>query len=440
MAVKPSYDKAMATPLDVPVASTTLLSPRDLEKLAALRGMKRLATGLLVIMAVIFVVAFALQEKYEWLQYVRAAAEGGMVGAIADWFAVTALFRHPLGLRIPHTAIIPTEKDRIGVTLGEFVETNFLSREVITTKLRSLGVSRAVGTWLIDPAHAERLTSEAANAARGFLSLADDDTMREVIEEIGRRQLIDPAWGPPLGRMTSTFVDGGHQGQVVDLLVERLHEWLERNPDAFGQAVSERLPSWMPSFVDRVVDDRAHREALKFISAVRNDPNHQLRVAIDEYLRKLSDDLQHDEATMTKVEELKGQVFDSPQVRDLAGQAWNAARTALLSSLENADSELRTRLTQAVTQFGHALLEDAVLGAKVDRWVEDAAGYLVETYRHDLAAIISDTVRGWNAEDTGRKIEVEVGRDLQFIRINGTVVGSLAGLAIFTVAHAIFGS
>ena len=120
----------MATPLTQPVASTALLSERDLEKLAALRSMKRLATGLLVIMAVIFVVAFALQERIEWLQYVRAAAEGGMVGAIADWFAVTALFRHPLGLKIPHTAIIPTQKDQIGVTLGDFVETNFLSREI----------------------------------------------------------------------------------------------------------------------------------------------------------------------------------------------------------------------------------------------------------------------------------------------------------------------
>jgi uncharacterized membrane-anchored protein YjiN (DUF445 family) len=429
----------MAAPLTPPVASTTLLSPRDLEKLAALRGMKRLATGLLVIMALIFVVAFALQERYEWLQYVRAAAEGGMVGALADWFAVTALFRHPLGLRIPHTAIIPTEKDRIGVTLGEFVETNFLSREVITTKLRSLGVSRVVGNWLSEPANASRLTSEAANAARGFLSLVDDDTMREVIEEIGRRQLIDPEWGPPLGRMAATFVEGGHQTQVVDLLVERLGDWLERNPDAFGQAVSERLPSWMPSFVDRVVDDRAHREAMKFVAAVRRDPQHQLRVAIDEYLRKLSTDLQHDPATMRKVEELKAQVFDSPQVRDLAAQAWNAARTALMSALDDSESALRVRLTQAATQFGQALLTDTTLGGKVDRWVEDAAGYLVETYRHDLGAIITDTVRGWDAADTSRKLEVEVGRDLQFIRINGTVVGSLAGLAIFTVAHAIFG-
>ncbi|CAD5996176.1 DUF445 domain-containing protein [Agreia sp. COWG] len=430
----------MATPLTQPAASTDLLSARDLEKLAALRSMKRLATGLLVIMAVIFVVAFALQERIEWLQYVRAAAEGGMVGAIADWFAVTALFRHPLGLKIPHTAIIPTQKDQIGVTLGDFVETNFLSREVITTKLRSLGVSRSVGAWLIEPAHASRLTSEAANAARGFLSLVDDDTMREVIEEIGRRQLIDPEWGPPLGRMASTFVEGGHQHQLVDLLVERLGDWLERNPDAFGQAVSERLPSWMPSFVDRVVDDRAHREAMKFISAVRDDPHHQLRVAIDEYLRKLSADLQNDPATMNKVEELKAQIFDSPQVRDLAGKAWNAARTALITALEDPESELRVRLSQAVTQFGQALLTDELLAAKVDRWVEDAAGYLVETYRHDLAAIITDTVRGWDAEDTSKKLEVEVGRDLQFIRINGTVVGSLAGLAIFTVAHAIFGS
>jgi uncharacterized membrane-anchored protein YjiN (DUF445 family) len=418
----------------------SILSPRDLEKLRALRRMKRLATGLLVLMAVIFAVSFALQDRIPWLQYVRAASEGGMVGAIADWFAVTALFRYPLGIRIPHTAIIPNRKDEIGATLGEFVETNFLSREVVSGKLRSMGVASSLGGWLVQPVNSARLTHEVATAARGFLLLVDDDTMRDVIEAIGRRQIVEPEWGPPLGRAGVKFVSGGHHTRVVDILVERLSDWLDRNPGAFGRVVSERLPSWMPSFLDRVVDDRAYREAQNFVHAVRDDPDHQLRHAIEEYLEKLSRDLQDDPATIAKVEEFKSQLFDSPQVRDLASKAWDGARDALLVALGDPESELRSRLTEAIVQFGGALVADETLGSKVNRWVEDAAGYLVETYRHEIASIITDTVRGWDATETSQKLEVEVGRDLQFIRINGTVVGSLAGLAIFTIAHAFFGT
>lgn len=418
--------------------NTGLLSERDRQKLAALRSMKRLATGLLILMAVIFVVAFALQEQYPWLQYVRAAAEGGMVGAIADWFAVTALFRYPLGLRIPHTAIIPNRKDEIGVTLGEFVENNFLSREVITGKLRSMDVATVAGDWLRRPENATRLSSEAATAARGFLSMVDDATLREVIEAIIRKQVVEPEWGPTLGRVVSRFVSDGHQGRVVDFLVDRLADWLEENPDAFGRAVSDRLPGWLPGFVDRVVDDRAYREAVKFVGAVRTDPDHRMRHAIEEYLVKLSVDLGDDRAVIDRVEALKMRLFDSEQVRELAGRAWLAARDALVAALDDPNSELRVRVAEAIAQFGEALIADRELATKVNSWVEDAAGYLVETYRHDIAGIIGETVTGWDAKETSQKLEVEVGRDLQFIRINGTVVGSLAGLAIFTVAHAVF--
>jgi uncharacterized membrane-anchored protein YjiN (DUF445 family) len=414
----------------------------DAERLAALRRMKRLATLLLLLAAVVFAVAFALQDRWPWLGYVRAAAEGAMVGAIADWFAVTALFRHPLGLRIPHTAIIPTRKDEIGRSLGEFVELEFLSDEVVLGKLRTLGVSARLGEWLRQPANADRLTEEAAVAGRAALALLGDEDVEDVIERLARRHLFAPDWGPTIGRLSGQLVAAGQHRHAVDALVEQAERWLEANPEAFGRMISGRLPSWMPGFVDRFVDDRAHREALGFIRSVRDDPEHPLRLAVDHYLEELADRLQHDPAMLQRVEDLKLDLLESPRVREFAAEAWGSLRSTLDESLGDPESALREGLRQAVLELGTRLAEDESLQAKADEWATDAAAYLVRTYRHDIAGIISETVERWDPREATEKIEVQVGRDLQFIRINGTVVGALAGLVIFAVAtgvHALVG-
>ncbi|WP_431277789.1 DUF445 domain-containing protein [Leifsonia poae] len=419
------------------MSTTTLLSSgtvSDDERRRALRRMKTLAVSLLVFMAAVFAVSFALQGTYPWLGYVRAASEGGMVGALADWFAVTALFKYPLGLRIPHTAIIPNRKDEIGESLGEFVETNFLSDEVVSNRLASIDVAGAVGAWVARPENARRVVAEASTAARGIASLLDDDDMRDAIEAIARRHLIEPEWAPPLGRLGERVLASGGHHEAVDLVLDRLAEWLEANPDAFGALVSGRLPSWVPSFVDRMVDDRAYTEVRRFLAQVRADPNHKLRRALDDYLAELADRLQHDPVTIAKLEAAKGRAFDDPRVREMAGAVWEAARTAAVDALSDPDSELRRRAEAALADGGTRLAADPALGAKVNTWLRDAAGYLVTTYRHDIASIISDTVKGWDARETTEKIELQVGKDLQFIRINGTVVGALAGLAIYTVA------
>jgi len=401
--------------------------------------MKLIATVILIIMGVIFVVSFALQDRYPALAYVRAASEGGMVGGIADWFAVTALFRYPLGVKIPHTAIIPNRKNEIGRTLGEFVELNFLSQEVVVRRLRALGVARALGAWLSSPANAQRVTSEAAAATGGILRMLDDEDMQEVVEAIARRQLIEPEWAPPLGRAGARFLDSGQHVAIIDSLVERVGLWLEANPQIFGNAVASRMPSWIPSFLSGVIDDTAYREAKRFIDGVRDDPNHTVRISLDAYLHQLTLDLQHRPETVARVEALKRQALDDPQIKSLTVRVWNGAREALATALENPESELRRRVGTIVVEFGLNLKSDEALAAKVDRWVEDAAIYLVETHRHEIAVVIADTVAGWDPEETSEKLEAEVGRDLQFIRINGTVVGSLAGLAIFSIVTAVFG-
>lgn len=421
----------------MPRTPTTLLSPADQERRRALQRMKAVALGALIFMALAFVVAFSLQQRIEWLAYVRAAAEGGMVGALADWFAVTALFRHPLGIPIPHTAIIPTRKDEIGRTLGEFVETNFLEASVVRTKLSSTPIAQRAGEWLRQPAHAERVGSEGATIAAAVLNALSDDDVRDLITDLAREHLIEPEWGTPAGVWLERIVQADAHHGAVDLAVDSISTWLDANAVAFNGLISRRLPSWVPKLAHRFVDDTAYNEVVRFIRAVQADPRHPARVAIDGYLARLAENLQHDPATRAKLENAKAALFDSPRVGALAAEAWNTAKNGLLTALADPESGLRRRIAQALQEVGERLTTDAVLQNRVDTWVSDAAVFVVDRYRHDIASIITDTVERWDPAETTEKIELMVGRDLQYIRLNGTVVGALAGLAIFTIAHAL---
>ena len=415
------------------------LSPADRARLRGLRRMKAVAAGALVAMALVFAIAFAFERDIPALSYVRAAAEGGMVGALADWFAVTALFRHPLGIPIPHTAIIPRRKDEIGRTLGEFVETEFLRADVVRDKLESTPIASRAGEWLVDPVNSRRVAAEAAAAAAGVLRALSDDDVRDVIESLAREHLIEPDWGPPLGERLERVVAADAHRPAVDLAVDTIGAWLHANRSAFSGLVSRRLPSWVPKIAHRLVDDTVYNEAVAFVDKVRADPDHQARHAIDGYLSRLADNLQNDPVTIGRLEDAKTSVFDSPRVRALAADAWGTAKAGLLTALEDERSDLRRRATEALAQIGERLRTDAGLQRRVDTWVTDAVVFVVDRHRHDIASIITDTVEGWDAEDTTRKIELMVGRDLQYIRLNGTVIGALAGVAIYTVAHAILG-
>ena len=415
------------------------LSPADAERAAALRSMKTLALSLLIAMAVVFAIAFALQERVPWLQYVRAAAEGGMVGALADWFAVTALFRHPMGLKIPHTAIIPRRKDQIGAALSGFVEDNFLSAPVVRAKLDSADIARKAGAWLATPAGAERVAKEGSAAIRGAFTVLNDDDVQAVIEGLVRKHLLAPPWGPPIGRLAERVFDAGHHHRLVDLLVDRAADWVAANYDTVTHLVTDRSPTWVPNFANELVGDKVYIELSKFVAAVQTDPNHQVRKSIDKYLNDLARDLQFDPAMIARAETIKAQVLGDPEVRDLARRTWTTIKHALLDAVNDPHSELYRRFTTAIRDFGSRLVSEDELAGKVNAWIGDAASYAVSTYRSDIAGVIEDTIARWDAEETSQKIELQVGRDLQYIRLNGTVVGALAGLLIFTVAHAVFG-
>ncbi|MHA6801487.1 DUF445 domain-containing protein [Bounagaea algeriensis] len=403
--------------------------------------MKGVATGLLVLAAVIYLLA-RWQEHAgagAWAGYVRAAAEAGMVGALADWFAVTALFRHPLGLPIPHTAIIPTRKDALGRSLGDFVGTNFLSEDVVRDKLGRAGLGRRAGRWLQSEEHAERVTSELAAALRGAVRVLRDEEVQAFLEHNVVRRAVDQPWSPTLGRILGqVFADGAHH-KLVDLVCDRAYDWVRDNHETVLRVVSERSPSWSPRFFDSVVADKVYAEVLSFAWAVKTDPDHRMRHAVDDFLVQFAGDLQHDPRTMAKAEQIKHQIVEHPEVRDLVGAVWSTAKRMLLEAAENPDSELRRRVREELRAWGHRLDEEPAMREKVDGWVESAAVYAVRNYRAELTTLITDTVDRWNGRETARKVELQVGRDLQFIRINGTVVGSLAGLTIHAVSGLLLG-
>ena len=315
--------------------------------------MKAVATGALVLMAVIFVVAFTLQDEYPWLGYVRAMAEAGMVGAIADWFAVTALFRRPLGLPIPHTAIIPNRKDAIGASLSEFVATNFLSEDVVRQKLAGFSVASKIGDYLSQRDSAERVTAELATAIRGISNVLSDDQIADLLETMARRKIAETKIGPPLGRIAAEVFERGDHRPLVDFIVERCYEWIRDNYTSVSRVVSQRAPSWSPRFLDGIVADRIYNEVLAFAEAVNTDPDHQLRKALDRFLGEFAQDLQTDPATIERAEAIKDQIVSNTEVRSLAASAWTSIKDALLQAADDPDSALRRSVTDALVSLRH---------------------------------------------------------------------------------------
>ncbi|MEJ8635227.1 DUF445 domain-containing protein [Streptomyces sp. MS2.AVA.5] len=413
----------------------------DEEKQRGVRRMKLTALGLLVFVAIVFALATWAGKAGAgpWTGYVAAAAEAGMVGALADWFAVTALFRHPLGIPIPHTAIIPNKKDQLGASLGSFVGENFLSGDVVRARLRALGIGGRLGSWLAEPAHADRVTAELSTALRGALTVLRDSDVQAVVAEAITRRADNAEIAPGVGKTLQKVVADGAHHRAVDLVCARAHDWLVLHSDSVMDAVEGGAPGWTPRFVDRKVGERVYRELLRFVTEMRDMPGHPARGAIDRFLTDFAADLQSDTDTRARVERMKSDLLARSEVQDVIASAWSSVRAMIMSAAEDDRSELRLRARSSLLSLGARLASDGRLQAKLEGWIEDAAVYVVTTYRAEITSLISDTVASWDAEHTSRKIEAHIGRDLQFIRINGTVVGALAGLLIYTVAHALGG-
>lgn len=429
------------TPVSRLTRDLSAFTAADREKQRGVRQMKRIATGALIVAAVVYALATWAEHRGAgaWAGYVAAAAEAGMVGALADWFAVTALFKHPMGLPIPHTAIIRRKKDQLGENLGEFVGDNFLAEAVVRERLRAVGISKRLGTWLAEPANADRVTAELSTAVRGALTVLRDSDIQAVVGEAITHRADTHEVAPGLGDILARIVaDDGHR-KVVDLICVKAHDWLVLHRESVMVAVSGGAPGWTPRFVDQKVGDRVYRELLRFVTEVRDMPEHPARGAIDTFLGDFARELKEDPQTRERVERLKSEILARAEVQDVIASAWSSIRAMLLAAADDERSQLRLRVRTALLALGNRLATDDRMQHKVDNWVEGAATYVVTTYRGEITSLITETVAGWDADQTSRKIEANIGRDLQFIRINGTVVGALAGLAIHAFTQLLAG-
>jgi uncharacterized membrane-anchored protein YjiN (DUF445 family) len=348
---------------------------------------------------------------------------------------VTALFRRPLGLPIPHTAIVPTRKDSLAESLEQFVTENFLSEDVVSEKMRTAEVSRRVGEWLADGNHAERIVAEGARTVGAALpKLGDEDVAAFVRGSLLPRFVKEPL-SPIAGHFVQSVVEDGAHHALFDLLMVEAYDWLADNRELLADVVGPRAPRWSPQWVDRLVIDRIHREALAWLADVRDNQTHPARRAIDRLLGQLAEDLQNDPDTMQRFEAWKARMLTHPDMSNSLTAVWDAMRTALIDSINDPDSTLRRRGIRALQDLGRRLQDDDPLRSKVDARAAEAVGYVVRTYGTEIVSVISDTIERWDGREAAARIELHVGRDLQFIRINGTVVGALVGLTIHTLSQ-----
>lgn len=417
-----------------PDTTGTLLPRDDAARRAELKVMKRVATGLLVVALAIFVLARLLEPTYPWLGFVRATAEASLVGGLADWFAVTALFRKPLGLPIPHTAIIQTQKDRIGQVLANFVQNHFLSRDALTAKLRSMQLAERVARWVSDPDHSTSIARHlAVGVAQAVQTLPEADA-RDLIRESALARLQAVQLAPVLGNLLSAVATDDRHQSLLDEALRLVRDALETNRNELRRKIRDESPWWVPS----IIDDEFHRRILAaahtLIEDVAADRRHPLRLKFDVAFRDFVDRLKHSPQVIARTEELKEDLLGHPMVEEFAATLWDRARRAAARFSTEGDGAAIQPLARGISALGESLLDNDSRRAELDDFVTDFIATLVEQHRHEVGDLISQTVRRWDPEVAAQRIELAVGRDLQFIRLNGTLVGGLAGLVIYTVS------
>jgi uncharacterized membrane-anchored protein YjiN (DUF445 family) len=400
-----------------------------------LRSMKRMASAVLLAAATAFVVSFFLPDNTAD-GFVRAAAEAAMVGGLADWFAITAIFRRPLGLPIPHTALIPTRKDALAESLGQFVTTTFLTRDTIDVRLTETDVMTTVARWLAEPANARRVAQEVAAAADSIAAAADADDVAELLLATARTDAARRAYAPLLGRLLQTTVeDDGHQA-LTDIVLRSAHRWLADNRPFVVQEVKERLEDggifmWLFTTTGRV--DRVLGSVIRYLGDAAADRSHDLRALIDRLLLVVATDLQAPTDLATQLNAEARRVLDDPDLKIWLVDVVEGIRVSVRATLADPAGPAVGRLADGVVKQADRVLTDPQQHARFDRILRQLAFHVVDRYADEFTGLVETTVRRWDGKEAARRLELLAGRDLQFIRINGSVVGGVAGIAIYAV-------
>ncbi len=407
------------------------MNDSDAQLLVRLRRAQWVATGLLAAMGILFTVTAFLVDTHPRLGIVMAFSEAALIGGLADWFAVTALFRHPLGLPIPHTAIVPTRKDEIGRALAQFVGEHFLVGAAVEKRLERAALTRKLGVWLQRQDNAHRLSRDLSVGLNWLVRSVDANELRGGFKSL----LAGAATRLPVNEAVAAIVDVLASGNNAQLLINQLTQFgrqqLEQNKASIRARIEDRSPWWMPKFVDEEIYDQLVSEFETLLNEIGEDLEHPARREFNQRLKELREKLLFDPEMAEKGAHLRDEFFQHPAVRDFLHSLWDRGRNYLQSALEDDQSDLRISMEREIQQVGTLLSNDATAQRTLDSWFNEFLVYIVENYRGPLSEIISDTVAEWDAQSTSERIELHIGKDLQFIRINGTIVGGIVGVVLY---------
>ncbi len=401
---------------------------------AEFRRMRFVANGLFWLALAVFMLATVLKKEAAWLELVQATAGAAVAGAIADWFAITALFRHPLGLKIPHTAIIPNRKDRIAQSFGQFVKANFLSPSAVTEKLRSMDIARRLAGWARQRQNSRVIAHHVAVAAAAMARGMREQDAQRFIEQSVETGVRATQFTPLLGNLLSLIDFGDGQREILYGATQLVARSLNENKATIQAKIGEETPWWMPPAVDQVIYQKIVDVIETTLHQASADPAHPLHQELNRILNQIVEELKHSPDMLTREEAWKEAFLAHPLVQDLSASIWADVKTALLEYGDDPDSEIRRPTQQAIVQVAEAVLDDPELLGKIDGWIERTTLYAIQEYGHEVESLISLTIHRWDAQAASRKIEMLVGKDLQYIRINGTLVGGLVGLVIHALS------
>jgi len=407
------------------------------ERTHRLAAARRRATALLAAVTALFIGVTAAGAHGTLLSYVQAGAEAAMVGGIADWFAVTALFRHPLGLPIPHTAVIVERKDQFAATLGQFVQENFLNAEVLTERIRAAGLAPRLAAWLADEDNAARFAGNAADVVVTLAgTLRDEDVQSALTAEVVRAAAaIEVA--PLAGKAVGVMLAGGHQAILFNTMVTAADRYLADHYEDLRERFEAEAPRWLPDLVYGRAFDRLHARLRERLAAMAEDPDDDARKQFDAWIAGLPERLQTSPELRERGESFKRDLLASETLRDWTSWLWKNAKENLRIQAADPDSELRKRLAAMLSAAGRRLGDDPRLQESLERVLESGARRLADQFHDELAGLVTGTIQRWDAAETSTQLELLLGRDLQFIRINGTVVGAGVGLALHAIAMAL---
>ena len=425
-------------------AATTPASPASTVKRESLElrtqrlaAARRRATALLGAVTALFIGVTAAGAHGTLLGYVQAGAEAAMVGGIADWFAVTALFRHPLGLPIPHTAVIVERKDQFAATLGQFVQENFLNANVLAERLRTARLAPRLAAWLADEENAARFAGHAADVVVTVAGTLRDEDVQSVLTAEVIRAAASIEVAPLAGRAVGVMIAGGHHAVLFNTMVTAADRYLADHQEELRERFEAEAPRWLPDVVYGRAFDRLHARLRERLAAMADDPDDEARQQFNTWIAGLPERLQTSPELRERGESIKRELLASAGLRDWTSLLWKNAKETLRVQAADPESELRRRLAGALAAAGRRLGSDPALQESLERVLESGARRLADQFHDELAGLVTGTIQRWDAAETSTQLELLLGRDLQFIRINGTVVGAGVGLALHAIALAL---